>query len=43
MVLVTTLAGREHRERGVAAGADAYIVKSVFEQGQLLDAVGRLL
>ncbi|MDQ6670916.1 MAG: response regulator [Chloroflexota bacterium] len=43
VVLVTSLAGNDHRERGVAAGADAYIVKSVFEQGLLLDTVGRLL
>jgi two-component system chemotaxis sensor kinase CheA len=43
VVLVTSLAGDDHRARGVAAGADAYIVKSVFEQGLLLDAVGRLL
>lgn len=43
VVLVTSLAGRAHRERAVAVGADAYIVKSVFEQGLLLDTVGRLL
>jgi len=43
VVLVTSLVGSDHRERGVAAGADAYIVKSVFDQGQLLDAVDRLL
>jgi two-component system, chemotaxis family, sensor kinase CheA len=43
VVLVTSLAGRDHRERGVAVGADAYIVKSVFEQGLLLDTIGRLL
>ncbi|MCX6020811.1 MAG: response regulator, partial [Chloroflexi bacterium] len=34
VVLVTSLEAREHRERGVAAGADAYIVKSGFDQGQ---------
>jgi len=43
VVLVTSLAGREHRERGVAVGADAYIVKSLFEQGLLLDTVGRFV
>jgi two-component system chemotaxis sensor kinase CheA len=43
VVLVTSLAAREHRERGVAAGADAYIVKGSFDQGQLLDTVGRLI
>jgi two-component system chemotaxis sensor kinase CheA len=43
VVLVTSLGARDHRERGVTVGADAYIVKSVFDQGQLLDVVGRLL
>jgi two-component system chemotaxis sensor kinase CheA len=43
VVLVTSLVGQDHRERGVAAGADAYIVKSLFEQGQLLETIGRLL
>jgi two-component system chemotaxis sensor kinase CheA len=43
VVLVTSLDGGDHRERGVAAGADAYIVKAAFDQGQLLDTVGRLL
>jgi two-component system chemotaxis sensor kinase CheA len=43
VILVTSLEAREHRERGVAVGADAYIVKSGFDQGKLLDAIGRLL
>lgn len=43
VILVTSLEAREHRERGVAVGADAYIVKSGFDQGQLLDTIGRLL
>jgi two-component system chemotaxis sensor kinase CheA len=43
VVLVTSLEAQEHRERGVAVGADAYIVKSGFDQGQLLDTVSRLL
>jgi two-component system, chemotaxis family, sensor kinase CheA len=43
VVLVTSLAAPEHRERGVAVGADAYIVKSSFDQAQLLDTIGRLL
>ena len=33
----------EHRARGMEAGADAYLVKSGFEQTQLLETVGRLL
>ena len=32
-----------HRERGAAVGADAYVLKSQFDQGQLLDTVSRLL
>jgi two-component system chemotaxis sensor kinase CheA len=43
VILVTSLEAREHRERGVAVGADAYIVKSRFDQGQLLETVGRLV
>jgi two-component system chemotaxis sensor kinase CheA len=43
VVLVTSLDAPEHRERGAAAGADAYIVKSAFDQAQLLDTIGRLL
>ena len=42
-ILVTSLSSEEHRARGLAVGADAYIVKGEFEQGTLLDAVGRLL
>ena len=43
VVLVTALASREDRERGVDAGANAYIVKSSFDQGNLLDIIQRLL
>ncbi len=43
VVLVTSLDAREHRERGVAAGADAYVVKSRFDQDQLLATISRLL
>ncbi len=43
VVLVTALASREHRERGVAAGANAYIVKSSFDQSNLLEIVRRLV
>jgi two-component system chemotaxis sensor kinase CheA len=42
-ILVTSLSSEEDRARGLAAGADAYIVKGEFEQGTLLEAVGRLL
>jgi two-component system chemotaxis sensor kinase CheA len=43
VVLVTALESREHRERGIDAGANAYIVKSSFDQSNLLDIVRRLL
>lgn len=43
VVLVTALASREDRERGIDAGANAYIVKSSFDQSNLLDAVRRLI
>jgi two-component system chemotaxis sensor kinase CheA len=43
VVLVTSLDTPEQIERGAAAGADAYIVKGRFDQGELLDTLGRLL
>ncbi|MFZ1011488.1 MAG: hybrid sensor histidine kinase/response regulator [Candidatus Sulfotelmatobacter sp.] len=43
VVLVTGLDSRENRERGVDAGASAYIVKSSFDQGNLLEVVRRLI
>jgi two-component system chemotaxis sensor kinase CheA len=43
VILVTSLASDEDRKRGIDAGADAYIVKSVFEQKLLLDTLKRLV
>lgn len=43
IVLVTALESREDRERGVDVGANAYIVKSSFDQSNLLEVVQRLL
>lgn len=43
VVLVTGLGSREHRERGVDVGANAYIVKSSFDQSNLLEIVRRLI
>ena len=43
VVLVTALETREDRERGIDVGADAYIVKSRFDQSDLLEAVRRLV
>jgi two-component system chemotaxis sensor kinase CheA len=43
VVLVTALASREDRERGIDVGANAYIVKGSFEQSNLLEAIRRLV
>jgi two-component system chemotaxis sensor kinase CheA len=43
VVLVTSLDSREDRERGVEAGANAYIVKSSFDQSNLLEVIRRLI
>ncbi|HAS87861.1 MAG TPA: hybrid sensor histidine kinase/response regulator [Desulfovibrio sp.] len=42
IILVTSLGSADDRERGVDAGADAYIIKSSFDQGNLLEVIGRL-
>ncbi|NPC58157.1 hybrid sensor histidine kinase/response regulator [Caenimonas soli] len=43
VVLVTALEARQDRERGIDVGANAYLVKSSFDQSNLLEAVGRLI
>lgn len=43
VVLVTALGQREHRERGIEVGANAYIVKSSFDQSDLLQVVRQLI
>jgi len=43
VVLVSALESREHRERGIDVGANAYIVKSSFDQSNLLEIIGRLI
>lgn len=43
VVLVTALEKREDRERGIEVGANAYIVKSSFDQGNLLEVIRRLI
>ncbi len=43
VVLVTSLESREDREKGIDAGANAYIVKSSFDQSNLLAAVRSLI
>lgn len=42
VVLVTALESREDQERGIDVGANAYLVKSNFDQSNLLEAVRRL-
>jgi two-component system, chemotaxis family, sensor kinase CheA len=42
IILVTALQSREDRERGMDAGANAYIVKNSFDQSNLLEVMGRL-
>lgn len=43
VVLVTSLASQEDKERGIEAGASAYIVKSSFDQSNLISVLDRLL
>jgi two-component system, chemotaxis family, sensor kinase CheA len=43
VVLITALNSREDKERGVEAGANAYIVKSSLDQNSLLSTIQRLL
>jgi len=43
VVIVTTRATAEDRKRGLAVGANAYVVKKTFDQGNLLETVHRLI
>lgn len=43
VILVTSLESREDKERGIDVGASAYIVKSDFQQGNLLEIIKRLI
>ncbi|MDJ0973841.1 MAG: hybrid sensor histidine kinase/response regulator [Planctomycetota bacterium] len=43
VILVTGLEKEEHRLRGLAAGANAYVVKSEFDGGSLLEAIRELV
>jgi len=43
VVLVTGLESPEDREKGIDAGANAYIVKRSFDQNNLLDVVNGLI
>jgi two-component system chemotaxis sensor kinase CheA len=43
VILVTSLPSDDHRRQGLEAGAQAYIVKSQFDQDNLLDTIQQLL
>jgi two-component system chemotaxis sensor kinase CheA len=43
VILITSLASEEHRRRGLEVGAQAYIVKSQFNQDSLLKVIQQLL
>jgi two-component system, chemotaxis family, sensor kinase CheA len=43
VIVVTSLASREDRERGVSVGANAYFVKSSFDQTNLLEVIQKLI
>ncbi len=43
VVLVTALESREDREHGIDVGANAYIVKSSFDQSNLLEVIKKLI
>lgn len=43
VVLVTALEKREDKEKGIDVGANAYIVKSSFEQNNLLEVISRFI
>jgi two-component system chemotaxis sensor kinase CheA len=42
VILVTSLQSAEEKERGLRAGADAYVVKGSFDQNNLLKTIRRL-
>ena len=43
VVLITALELHEDRERGIEVGADAYIIKSSFDQTNLLEIIKKLI
>ncbi len=43
VVLVTSMGSQTDRERGIDVGADAYVVKSSFDQTNLLNIIARLV
>lgn len=43
IILVSSLDSAEQKARGIEVGADAYIVKSSFDQNDLLDHIEQLI
>ncbi|OYT17112.1 MAG: hybrid sensor histidine kinase/response regulator [Bacteroidetes bacterium 4572_77] len=43
IILITSLSKREDKEKGIDAGANAYIVKSSFDQSNLLEILDRFI
>jgi two-component system chemotaxis sensor kinase CheA len=43
VIVVTSLECQEDQERGLALGADAYIVKQKFDQAELLATIRQIL
>lgn len=43
VILVTSMASPQHREEGMLAGADAYLIKGNYAPEDLLDTIGRLI
>ena len=43
VILITSLSKREDREKGIDAGANAYIIKSSFDQSNLLEILDRFI
>lgn len=43
IIIVTSKSSREYRERGVRAGANAFFVKSGFDQTNLMDVIASLI
>ena len=43
LILITALGSQEDRERGMEVGADAYIIKSNFDQTNLIEIIKKLI
>jgi two-component system chemotaxis sensor kinase CheA len=43
VILVTSLSSEEDKKTGIDAGADAYITKGAFDQGNLISTIRQLL